>query len=389
MELLINKLFGKSRNEFVEGYLEKEMLFSKKTETLKLPTVHDFPKILTRAIERPDLVCLINKGSSIDVPKKPNGTLDIQKVWEYYYGGASIILNSIYLFDDRIKDLCNQLQYELGHRLQTNAYFTPANAQAFSTHYDVHDVVVLQLHGEKEWKFYDRPESVPSYPVQRMDLVDIDSKLKQITSIYMKQGSALYLPRGIPHQANTRNFQSLHITFGLVPISRYDALNALIDIMNQNEESLRENFSANLFKNSIEDEAILPSFGIKGELQKFNKYKKQAIMALRKKESFYTDDLYNPLIVDTYSPEQTILRWRQSKYVKIGNDKSNGCFVFNGVRGTNVTSDEYNALIYLKKSKELNLLDFTLMMEGGIEENLIERLCSLGIIEVHYYSEVK
>ena len=38
--------------------------------------------------------------------------------------------------------------------MQANAYITPPQNQGFSHHYDVHDVFVLQLAGEKEWTIH-------------------------------------------------------------------------------------------------------------------------------------------------------------------------------------------------------------------------------------------
>jgi ribosomal protein L16 Arg81 hydroxylase len=38
--------------------------------------------------------------------------------------------------------------------VQTNIYLTPASNQGFRTHYDNHDVMVVQVEGEKLWRFY-------------------------------------------------------------------------------------------------------------------------------------------------------------------------------------------------------------------------------------------
>ena len=38
--------------------------------------------------------------------------------------------------------------------MQANAYVTPPQNQGFSAHYDVHDVFVLQIDGEKQWRIH-------------------------------------------------------------------------------------------------------------------------------------------------------------------------------------------------------------------------------------------
>ena len=49
---------------------------------------------------------------------------------------------------------CQQLAAELGHPVQANAYVTPPQSQGFDDHYDVHDVFVLQVEGEKRWRIH-------------------------------------------------------------------------------------------------------------------------------------------------------------------------------------------------------------------------------------------
>ena len=39
--------------------------------------------------------------------------------------------------------------------VQANAYSTPRGSQGFAVHHDTHDVLVLQVAGEKRWQLYD------------------------------------------------------------------------------------------------------------------------------------------------------------------------------------------------------------------------------------------
>ncbi|MCL4675526.1 MAG: hypothetical protein KJZ59_05775, partial [Pararhodobacter sp.] len=56
---------------------------------------------------------------------------------------------------------CRALESVLSCDLQTNIYLTPDNAQGFRTHYDSHDVIVLQTHGSKTWNIYESPLELP------------------------------------------------------------------------------------------------------------------------------------------------------------------------------------------------------------------------------------
>ena len=53
-----------------------------------------------------------------------------------------------------LTDLIAELELELGHPCQANAYLTPPGAQGFAVHADTHDVFVLQTAGTKQWELH-------------------------------------------------------------------------------------------------------------------------------------------------------------------------------------------------------------------------------------------
>ena len=65
-----------------------------------------------------------------------------------------MVLQGLHRVWPPIIELCQQLAAELGHPVQANAYVTPPQNQGFSNHYDVHDVFVLQIEGEKRWQIH-------------------------------------------------------------------------------------------------------------------------------------------------------------------------------------------------------------------------------------------
>ena len=52
----------------------------------------------------------------------------------------------------RVADAAQDLAADLGHPVQVNAYVTPPQNRGFDDHYDVHDVFVVQVAGEKHWQ---------------------------------------------------------------------------------------------------------------------------------------------------------------------------------------------------------------------------------------------
>ena len=68
--------------------------------------------------------------------------------------GATIVLQALHLNHPPLAAFCRDLERELGHPTQTNAYYTPPSAQGFKVHHDTHDVFCLQVSGEKRWLVY-------------------------------------------------------------------------------------------------------------------------------------------------------------------------------------------------------------------------------------------
>ncbi|MET1006207.1 MAG: cupin domain-containing protein, partial [Propionibacteriaceae bacterium] len=76
------------------------------------------------------------------------------KLVRLFADGSTIVLQALHRVWPPIIALCQTLASELGHPVQANAYVTPPQNQGFSNHYDVHDVFVLQIEGEKKWTIH-------------------------------------------------------------------------------------------------------------------------------------------------------------------------------------------------------------------------------------------
>ena len=74
------------------------------------------------------------------------------KLLRLFADGATIVLQGLHRTWEPVLDFTQDLAADLGHPVQVNAYVTPAQNTGFSDHYDVHDVFVLQVAGEKRWR---------------------------------------------------------------------------------------------------------------------------------------------------------------------------------------------------------------------------------------------
>jgi hypothetical protein len=134
-------------------------------------------------------------------------------VLEEFERGATIVLQGLHHLWLPLARYCRHLEAFLGHPVQANAYYTPAGSQGLPVHHDTHEVLSLQVAGEKRWLVYE--------PVLELPLKDqrYRSALGEpggpVLDVELAAGDTLYLPRGWLHQALTSRSDSLHITVGV------------------------------------------------------------------------------------------------------------------------------------------------------------------------------
>ena len=115
----------------------------------------------------------------------------------------------------------------LGCPVQANAYSTPASSQGLGVHHDTHDVLVLQVAGRKRWLLY---EPLLELPLRKQRWsAQLGDPGEPVDDITLAAGDTLYLPRGWPHEAAAADADALHITVGLHPQTRIDALRDALD----------------------------------------------------------------------------------------------------------------------------------------------------------------
>ena len=166
-------------------------------------------------------------------PKPFSGTARVESVAAAFEGGATIVLQALQVQHAPLAAFCRELEAELGHPVQANAYYTPASAQGFAVHHDTHDVFCLQVEGEKRWLVY---APVLELPLKDQKYVpEMGEPGEAVLDVTMQAGDTLYLPRGWLHQAMTSHAASLHLTVGVNVATWRDAVRDALD------EAAREN----------------------------------------------------------------------------------------------------------------------------------------------------
>lgn len=168
--------------------------------------------------------------------------VDSAKVLAEFAAGATIVLQGLHRLWPPLIDFVRSLTDDLGHPVQANAYITPPDAQGFEPHYDVHDVFVLQVAGEKRWTVHEpvHPHPLDSQPwTEHRDAVTARSRETPTIDTVLKPGDALYLPRGWVHSARSEDTTSIHLTIGVSPLTPLDVLRAVVDTLAADEDFRR------------------------------------------------------------------------------------------------------------------------------------------------------
>jgi hypothetical protein len=153
------------------------------------------------------------------------------KLLGLFAAGATIVLQGLHRTWAPLIEFTQQLAEELGHPVQANAYVTPRQSTGFSDHYDVHDVFVLQMGGEKRWRL--RPPVHPA-PLRDEPWTDHRAAVEQASAgeaaleFTLGPGDVLYLPRGWVHSATALGGVSTHLTLGIHVWTRRHLADALM-----------------------------------------------------------------------------------------------------------------------------------------------------------------
>ena len=157
--------------------------------------------------------------------------------------GATLVVDQVQNHVQSLGDLTWDLQQELGYKtVHTNIYCSWPDLQGFKTHYDTHEVFVLQIDGQKEWFVFDDTTKYP-YREEKHSLFKPPTSNPYIHTV-LNPGDLLYIPRGHWHHAIAREKPSLHVTLGVDYPTGKDVLVWMLNKLNEttlkNEEQLRQ-----------------------------------------------------------------------------------------------------------------------------------------------------
>lgn len=209
-----------SHAEFFDRYYEREALIVPRDEPDRfapLLSISHIDGLIASADLRSHTIDLADASRELNREQwvMEGGAVDRAVIAHQHALGATVILQQLHQSDPDLAAFCRAMEQTFSCHVQTNIYLTPPSAQGFHTHYDNHDVFVLQVEGEKRWRLYGTPVTTP-YRGEGFERGKYDQG--EVTGEFvMKAGDCAYIPRGLMHDASTSgDGPSLHVTCGLI-----------------------------------------------------------------------------------------------------------------------------------------------------------------------------
>ncbi|HSS68791.1 MAG TPA: cupin domain-containing protein [Nocardioidaceae bacterium] len=291
------------------------------------------------------------------------GLVDGRKVLDLFDGGATVVLQGLHRYWPPLGLLIRELEAELGHPCQANAYLTPPGSQGFALHKDTHDVFVFQTHGRKEWELHD------------------DAGAHHVT---MEPGVSMYLPTGTPHAARTQRDVSLHVTIGINQVTWRNALGRVVDAVLDagdldghlpagyldDQADFAAGLSARLRAIADDLERVDAAAAARTEAERF----------LTTRTSNLTGGLVDRLAVGEIDADSTVVRRPGSVCVLVsGRDALR---VLLGDRELQVPAYLEPALVWLRTQDELRPADLGPWLDPQSSLVLVRRLVREGLLQV-------
>jgi hypothetical protein len=158
-------------------------------------------------------------------------TVDPRSIKRHYNAGRSICLSDVHLRHEPLRAIVAALKAVLGlaHEIGFACYVSPTR-QGIPLHCDRHEVFILQIEGEKEWRYARAPSvefplqaTQPANPASMERFVEVHGRRttripgpRDLVRAVLRPGDLLYMPAGTFHSTYAPT-HSLSLSLGCTP----------------------------------------------------------------------------------------------------------------------------------------------------------------------------
>lgn len=157
--------------------------------------------------------------------------IDMDRIYALFDRGATLNILGLERLSPGVSAMNRGLEADSGFPVHTTAFLTPSGAVNIPPHYDMVDFFTLQISGTKRWRLWRSETGLPLVEDKKRTYPDGHPALAAehlLDEVTLEPGDTLFVPRGMIHEAVTSERHSLHVTIGINPYRRWDALEALI-----------------------------------------------------------------------------------------------------------------------------------------------------------------
>jgi lysine-specific demethylase/histidyl-hydroxylase NO66 len=200
-------------------------------------SIQSAEELLTRSMVVPELIGVVRTGGqvptdsfinhlSIGVGGDPRSVVDPKKLSGFFATGYTVLIRGVDTFHSPLRSFAENLEKEISHPVSINCYISPPKAAGLSRHYDMHEVLVLQVEGSKTWEIGPRGFLDP---LEGRHPHKPSGGMTEEQTVTMNPGDVLYVPRGYLHRCVSGEKSSLHLTTAIMTRSWIDILNDFLE----------------------------------------------------------------------------------------------------------------------------------------------------------------
>lgn len=229
--------------EFLADYWEKTFLHLRGDDPDRFSryfSVRDVDRWLTGA--QGDLYISAPQGSDLDTQKIDPRDVTLSVAYSAFTRGCLLVLKTMNGWPP-LQGLIKALGSELHGDVEVEAHLAPPGSKVFPPFVAGHDVLVLQVEGERTWQLHEF-SLLQVNPVERKNMnFPLEwygrTKTPALAEVCLKPGDLLFIPHGMGHHAVAENGASLHLEFSIKPLYWVDFLKIAVECAALHSQDLR------------------------------------------------------------------------------------------------------------------------------------------------------
>ncbi|MFL6198847.1 MAG: JmjC domain-containing protein [Thermoanaerobaculia bacterium] len=232
-----------SMDEFLADYWEKTFLHLRGNDPDRFTryfSLRDVDTWLTGA--HGDLYISSPQGSDLDTEKIDPRDVTLSVAYTSFTRGSLLVLNPMAGWPP-LQGLIKALGRELHGTVEVEAHVAPPGSKVFPPFVAGHDVLVLQVEGERVWQLHEF-SLLQVNPVQKRNMkFPLEwygrTKAPVLAEVCLKPGDLLFIPHGMGHHAVAEHGASLHLEFSIKPLYWVDFLKIAAECAALHSQDLR------------------------------------------------------------------------------------------------------------------------------------------------------